>query len=261
MTRTANCTCRICGSAFTKDLSEYGAGASKRLREKIEWAENGGIDLCPDCYKAQKREAEKAEGLTCHIRLGSAFDRDIKAWAVFGGDSYSHKDELKAAGARYTDEYPSKSALSDILGIERTPRAWCLCDTSVEPLLAKAEALGAKIYLPSETDLAVWQAARQTALQAREEKAAEAAANEQEKQAALSELGEKPAWPQSVSDKWPKGAKWNTRIYGKPGNHRIYLSGKEIHITDEEAAAMQDTLKARESWTARKKEIEAQYGA
>lgn len=154
---TANCTCRTCGKNFCKTLYETGAGASKRLADKIAWAENGGITECPECYKARKRAEEKAEGLTCEIRLGNAATAPGKVYAVFGGDTYTHKDALKAAGCHWTQNYPMQRPLMEILSFSEPKHAWVMVSDDAEALADQARELGAvKVTLPSETDLAIW---------------------------------------------------------------------------------------------------------
>lgn len=250
MRQTAICTCRRCGKTFEKELNEYGKGASKRLQEKVEWAENGGIDECTDCWKARQREEEKAAGLTCSIRLSSVYDKTPGVWAVFGGDSYSHKDELKAAGCRWSDEYPDKSVMGDLLGLSRPRKAWVLRGEDPEALIETARNLGAAVTLPDEMEMATWAAARKEVEAIR--------SREQEKtNAALEELGPIPAWPEAVKAQWPEGATWNGKVYGKAGAHRIYLSGKEVYITDEDAEAMERTREARADWRKKKSEIES----
>lgn len=253
MKETANCICRKCGCAFTKELFESGSGAGKRLREKVAWAEGGGIDLCPDCYKAEQRAVERAEGLTCTIRLSNVFDAAVSVCAVFGGDAYTHRDALKAAGARYTDRYPNAHPLNDVLGVSAPRKAWCIFGADVDDLITKAEELGAKVSYPSEGELAAWAALRKGVEDIR-------AKDEAAMQAELAALGEKPAWPESVSAKWPKGATWNTKVYGKRGNYRIYLSGAEISLTDDEADGMRATLAAREAWRKAEAAIKSRYG-
>lgn len=260
---TAHCRCRKCGTAFERELSEYGKGASKRLQEKIAWAEQT-FDLCTDCWKQQKRAEEQAEGLTCAIRLGPATEKASKIYAVFGGDAYTHKEEIKALGARFTEDYPSGKALDDVLGdlmLTRPRPAWVLVGDDLDALTEKVESIGAKVQLPTPDELDVWAALHNEALkyhaQREAEKAAEAAEKAARIAAELEALGPIPRWPESVNNKWPSGAKWNGKVYGRPGNRAIYLSGDKIPLTDDEAARMEQTYEARKQWRARKEEIEA----
>lgn len=256
----ATCTCRTCKKEFTKELYESGKGASKRLREKVEWAENGGIDECPDCWKARQRAEEKAAGLTCEIRLGSVYDQERCLYAVFGGDSYSHKDELKAAGCHWTEEYPEKNVLADALMLGRPRKAWVLRGTEPKDLVDKAKELGATVTIPSEQDLAIWSSFRLDVENRRkkeqEKVEAEAAGKQSRIDAAMAELGPIPAWPESIKAKWPDGARWNGKIYGKAGYRNVFFSGEKVSLTDEEADAMEQTAEARAEWRKKKAEIE-----
>lgn len=158
---TAKCTCEKCGKVFEKQLYTSGAGAYRRLREKIEWAESGGINRCQECYIAEKREKEKEIGLTCDIRLSSPFEKgDVTIWAIYGGDSYTHKEALKAAGARWTSCYPEEHPLYDILGLQEPKKAWCIWGKDIDALISLAEALDAKVTLPDQSTLVMWRAWR-----------------------------------------------------------------------------------------------------
>lgn len=237
----ATCTCRHCGKTFQKELFETGKGASKRLAEKVEWAENGGIDECPDCWKARQRAEQKAAGLTCDIRLSSIYDNALRVFAVFGGDSYPHKDELKSAGCRWTDEYPEGKVVADILSLAHPRPAWVLTGEDPDSLIEKAKSLGATVKLPDPLTLQTWSAARAEVAHLRAKK--------------TEDLGPIPAWPESVREKWPDGASWNGKIYGKPGARRVYFSGSETFLTDEEADLMEKTQKARAEWRQKKEAI------
>lgn len=256
----ATCTCRHCGKTFEKELYEYGKGASKRLDDKVEWAENGGIDECPDCWKARQRTEEKAAGLTCEIRLGSVHDKEPRVFAIFGGDSYSHKDELKEAGCRWTEDYPAGKVMADLLGLSRPRKAWVLYGTDVDAIIDKAKSLCDNVALPDAMEMSTWAAVRGeiAGIRAREEdeKARESAEKQAGIDAALEELGPIPSWPESVKAKWPDGAKWNGKVYGKAGNRNVYFSGEKVTLTDEEAEAMERTSEARDEWRKKKAAIE-----
>lgn len=266
----AHCTCRKCGATFDKELYTSGKGASKALAEKIEWAERGGIDLCTDCWKASKREAEKAAGLTCKIVLGNAMEENPTVYAVFGGDSFTYKDEIKKLGARFTDDYPTGGALFDAIGLGYVPKAWVIrynnMDTikdDLDKLISDLSPLNATIDFPEDMDRRVWASLHAYALAARKERrekeAAAKAEREAAKQAALDELGPRPAWPDRIRDVWPSGGRWNGTVYGKPGKHRVYLGGQEIFISDEEATAMTAALEARREWQSKVDEINKKF--
>ena len=113
MKGTAYCTCKVCGKKFTKTFVDSGRGASDRVDAKVKWAEEGGIDTCPECYATKKQAEIKAQGLTCDVvyRKTSLWSNETspKLYAIFEGDTYPHKDALKAAGCKWTDEYPYRT--------------------------------------------------------------------------------------------------------------------------------------------------------
>jgi len=153
--QTVYLTCPKCGKEFPKEFYESGNGATKRLAEKIEWAKNRADFLCSDCYKKERREAEKEMGLVAEIKVGMFAPNEISI--VFTGDTYPHKDELKALGCRWTDEYPS-----DILGVRRPPKAW-VYSTDVDNAEEAYNVIvksGAKFEIPDNFDIAIFQAFR-----------------------------------------------------------------------------------------------------
>lgn len=153
--QTVDLICPKCGKEFPKEFYESGTGATKRLAEKIEWAKNRADFLCPDCYKKERRETEKEMGLVAEIKVGLFAPNEISI--VFTGDTYPHKDELKALGCRWTDEYPS-----DILGVRRPPKAW-VYTTDVDKAEDACNVIiksGAKFEIPDNFDMAIFQAFR-----------------------------------------------------------------------------------------------------
>ena len=252
----ATCTCRICGKNFDKELYEFGKGASSRLAEKIKWAENGGIDECPDCWKSRK--------LTCQIRLGNAATEPDKIYAVFGGDSYSHKDALKAAGCRWTEYYPQSGALAELISVQRPRPAWVLKSDDMDVLLDAATSLGATVSMPSSEDIAIWaslvEAGKDYKAKTEAEAAEKEAQNKARMEAEIAGLGNIPQWPESVKARWPSGATWNCKVYGKKGRRSIYLSGNKVEITDDEADAMETAHAAREAWREKRDAIKKKYG-
>lgn len=254
----AICTCRGCGNHFEKELITYGKGASKELSEKVKWAEEGGIDLCAECWKKE----QEAKGLICDIRLPNPSDvDDYKLYAIFSGDSYRYREQLTAMGAVYTRYYPEGKVIADVIGLVMPKKAWVLRYNTIEEAQSELEALCSEINYPSEQEILLWQSWRAETLEYRA-KAAEQEAHEQaeraaKRQEALDKLGPIPAWPENIRAKWPDGATWNGKIYGKKGNRCIYLSGEKIDITDDDAAEMERTYEARRTWREQKKALES----
>lgn len=263
---TANCTCRTCGKKFTKDLYESGAEATKRLREKIEWAESGGITECTDCWKARKRAEEKAQGLTCEIRVGDALTEPDAIYAIYGGDTYSHKDALKGAGCLWTDNYPAKGALTTLLARTAPRPAWVMKGTDPQELVKIASDLGAaSIQYPDPMELQLWASmvAQGKQIKTKEAEAkAQADAEAQAQYAAeLAALGAEPDYPDTVRTKLPSGTNFNGVIDGEAGAYYIVVHGRVVHLTDDEAAAMTATYKAWIEWLKKKAAIDEKYGA
>jgi hypothetical protein len=93
----------------------YGPG--KDRDSKAAWL---GRQLCTECWKAEKREAEKTEPVSAEL-IYNAFSQGAYL-AVTQGDTYSIKDALKAAGCRWM-EYQSNH---DILGLNKPRKAWMM---------------------------------------------------------------------------------------------------------------------------------------
>lgn len=165
---TAKVTCRKCGKEFEKEFYDSGSGAYKRLESKVEWAERSGSFLCSDCYKVEKREKDKAMGLVAEIKLGLFAPDEISI--VFKGDTYPHKDKLKALGCRWTDEYPS-----DLFGMTRPPKAWVYTtdvDKAEEALdvIIKSEA---NFELPDTLETTLFQEFRKRLSEKKQKRSAE----------------------------------------------------------------------------------------
>jgi hypothetical protein len=60
----------------------------------------------------------------------------------------------------------------------------------------------------------------------------------------------KPAEPEILV-----GHQWNRKIYGKEGNHSVYLDGNKVEITDEQAKELEQYLLARTEYGDKVNEI------
>ena len=261
---TATCTCATCGATFTRTTTK----ANRREADAWEaWAVKH-YDECPTCWGKRQRAEEAEAGLIAKVRLGNPYDGKPALWMVLYGDTYSIKDQLKALGARWCDDYPSAeggAGASLLYGMttSRPSKRWAICLTDEEQLPAKATALselGFDVQYPDADTMGMWHMVHAEVLRLKEAEDAEKEAKEaeaaEEKAKKLEELGPKPAYPAEISALWPDGAKWNGRIYGKKGHYRVYFSGEEVHITDKQKEMMEQTLAAREAWEEKKDEIE-----
>lgn len=78
-------------------------------------------------------------------------------------------------------------------------------------------------------------------------------AEQAERKAALDALGPKPEYSDEMRSFFPNGTTWNRKFYGKAGKYRIYISGKEVSVTDAQKSEMEKALESRDAWEARKK--------
>lgn len=114
---TATCTCATCGATFTRTK------ICRNRREADGWETwaAANFDECAACYtarKASEREAAAAAEtelpLTLHM-TGYPDRHNTPVVLFFGGDTVSHKDDIKALGAVIDDsivdtEYLAKQA-------------------------------------------------------------------------------------------------------------------------------------------------------
>lgn len=159
-----------CGHEGSVQL--YGSGAE---RERKKWYyENRG--LCPECLEKKReadrearRAAEKEAGLCVAFRAGMR--RDLEkvdgeerivasrvVFAVFEGDTYPRKEELKAIGARWRDDYPGGSALGYIVGASRPCKRWVveINEDNAEEKVGEIAELGANVVeLPDDLSASV----------------------------------------------------------------------------------------------------------
>ena len=146
--------------------------------------------------------------------------------------------------------------------MSRPLKRWAICLNDIEQLpdaVEKLERLGFTIQFPEEGVITTYRLIhneikkKQAAEQ--EKKAAAQAQKEAEQKAALEALGPKPAYSEEIHSFFPAGTTWNRKFYGKSGKYRVYISGKEVFITDEQKKEMEATLEARDAWEDKKAAI------
>lgn len=259
---TATCTCKFCGNTFIRTTTR----ANRRDADSwVEWAK-ANFDVCNACYAKQAAEKEKAKGLIAKVRLGDPYNEKMDVFFVLFGDTYPLKEDLKAIGCRYTDDYPEdESTLGSTLfyGMSaKTPmKRWaihCLFEEGKEKV-QKLTDLGFKVVYPGQEAQMMWahvhaEAAAQKDAK-RAEEAAAAAEEKAEKQKKLDELGPIPAWPEDILSIWPAGARWNGKFYGRAGRYSVYLGGEKVDLSDTQKEEMEKTSEARAAWWKRKEEI------
>ena len=265
---TAICTCRKCGQKFEK-VNRY-CHSRKEADDWERWAEDT-YDLCGKCWYQEQKEEEQKKDLYVDIRFNTSYimsndDGDCELAFVFGGNSYPKKDEIKAIGGVWTDNYPTEGAFKSLFGASFTPKRWvlfCALD-ELNETVKKVEDIGAKINnVPTNMDIAVYEDINRRKRQQKEEVKKkieqEKEEKQKEKQKLLDELGPIPPWPDDIAEKWPDGTTWNGKIYGKEGYYNVYFSGKNVRITNEQKEEMEKTSELRDEWKKKKKEIEDKF--
>lgn len=247
-------TCTKCGATFVKE--KRGCLNRSEADSWETWAENN-FDLCPSCYGEQMQEEKKARGLLLSVRLRSPHNpTEEKCVAlIYDGDTYSHKDALREMGATWTDEYPSeREQLAGgmfLFNSRQYSKRWVINCTpeQVGEFLKRSIDLGAEIIEGiDDMQLTTWAAIHNQVLANQAEKDAEKAEKDAAKAEKIKALGALPAWPEEIDQKWPAGANWNKKFYGKPGSWAIYLNNQKISISNELKIEMEKTLKLRSEW-------------
>lgn len=144
----------------------------KKAEEWEEWAAQH-YDECSECYRERKRAEKKAQGLVMRIRLCNPFEAARGRYQlviVFDGDTYPYKDRLKARGAVWTDEYPTKeelmagSTLAGLFMFREAPKKWvvyieqfCELNEKLSELMTEFKNDGARIVeQPSDANIQLW---------------------------------------------------------------------------------------------------------
>lgn len=99
----AHCKCKKCGEVFTREKKCCNRNDADRWES---WTE-ANFDLCGQCFAKEQKEREAAEDMYVDVRINStaAFYEDIEKRGVvaivFGGNTESRKDEIKALSAHW----------------------------------------------------------------------------------------------------------------------------------------------------------------
>lgn len=225
-----------CGHEGTVEL----LGKEKDRQRTLEWYERTG--LCPECYKAKKKEEVENTPLMLNVKI-EPFQQQIVL--IFTGNTMPVKDRIKEKGYRW-GELPT-AGLNDIFSM-KVEKGWHKevsikgrTEEEIQEIL-KNELTNVKELEPklkneiNPADLVMLANARLA---------------EQERQEKIDSIP-KPEKPE-VLLKNP--GKWNGTVYGKSGNKQIYIDNKKVTITDEEAKAIEEYLKAKEEYKKKIAEI------
>ncbi len=187
--------------------------------------------------------------------MGDPYGRSDDVWIDLYGDTYPIKDDLKKRGAVWTDDCPQSDGMADVLlsgfSMRRPMNRWAIRLDNLEKLsgkIAELEELGFTVQFPSKESIAAYRAIR-AKVDGRN------AAEQAERKAALDALGSKPQYSDEIQAFFPAGTTWNRKFYGKAGKYRVYISGKEVNVTDAQKDEMEKTLESRDAWEASKQEI------
>lgn len=206
---TATCTCATCGATFTRTK------ICRNRREADGW----------ETWAAAAAETELP--LTLHM-TGYPDRHNTPVVLFFGGDTVSHKDDIKALGYRWSfaDDYITYG-----YSVQRGEQKWIKVAPQEDAYdeIERAKALGAVID-DSIVDT---------------EYLAKQAAAKRERIAAAEASGiTEPVKP----DCYPAG-RWNGKVYGTAAyGYRIYVDNAEVQISNDDADALKRYAKALAAW-------------
>lgn len=222
---TATCTCATCGATFTRTK------ICRNRREADGWETwaAANFDECAACYTARKAAAAAETELPLTLHMTGYPDRhNTPVVLFFGGDTVSHKDDIKALGYRWSfaDDYITYG-----YSVQRGEQKWIKVAPQEDAYdeIERAKALGAVID-DSIVDT---------------EYLAKQAAAKRERIAAAEASGiTEPVKP----DCYPAG-RWNGKVYGTAAyGYRIYVDNAEVQISNDDADALKRYAKALAAW-------------
>lgn len=210
-----------CG--HSREIQLYGKGSDRE--RKIGWLE--GQD-CPQCWAAAKRESEAKQPITATVSMYMGTDTDGRALVQIAltGGTINRKEDIKALGYRWGEV---SGGVMGFLSISAPQKAWVLTIsyTIVEDCLKKLSGIAEKIEMKiSPLDIELMKKFESD----RKEKELQVAIRAEEIKSIP--VPEKPAC-------YPCG-RWNKKVYGnKKYGYRIYIDGKETHISDSDAVSLE----------------------
>lgn len=197
-------------------------GKTSERERKLDWLT---YQNCWRCEKKEKDEADAKKPIKATVRMtGTVNDGKITLEIALTGGTINRKDDIKAAGFRWTEP---QAGVFNLLSTKVPDKCWVknysvpldVTEESLTELFRKnLEPLGveeteSKI---SQIDVAMMK---------------KSAEKEEEKKEKTNKLV-KPEKPESHPTN--KGGKWNGNYYGKKGNRNFYVDGKNYEMTDEE---------------------------
>lgn len=247
-----------CGhGSTTKNLT----GKISEREKYVTWAEANMV--CPECFKAQKAAEDATAPKLATINLVPAAEPIIAI--EISGQVEANKAALYSLGYRWSDS--TTGGLMGYLSLKRPNRVLAslhqltATDTGatwIGDQAAALEQLGYEIKNTlSELDLAYIAklvadrqdaAAAKTAAKTRLD-----AIKATDPRPEISPLRKRIAELEAKS-----GAKWNGKIYGKPGSYNFYVADTKYKISDQEFDEREKINRAISAWDAKyQAEIEA----
>lgn len=216
-----------CGHEDTVELF----GKMSDRERKIEYFKSDG--LCKDCYKKKMREQEKSKGLIFNIAVLPDIDENdgsILFYMWFSGDTISNKEIIKSLGYSWGE--------NEVDDDWRPHMAWSktVKERDLHDEISKVESIGAK-----RTEKIYNEFYYKTAL------------NKQKKW--KEKMGEIESIPKPKAPNVLIGHRWNYKVYGKSGNHSIYLDGEKVNISDEQVKELKDYITEKEEYKKKVEEI------
>lgn len=114
----------------------------KHQEDRLPWYERNA--LCPDCWREEQRKKEKQMGLIVNVSAIPNVGKPLlQVW--FSGDTYSHKEEIKALGGW---RYDALKRQTDYMTM-RVQKAWnkVISPDMLEETLEEACGIGARLNL------------------------------------------------------------------------------------------------------------------
>jgi len=211
-----------CGHSATVQLF----GPQKERDRKIDWMQQGD---CPACWGEKQRAAEAEKPVTATVSL--CFEQGGNLQIALTGGTMPLKEQIKKSGFRWVEQ---TAGIIGFLSTKKPRKAWVKIIPLAGDLVSDQEAInqaisGLQDICPDmEIDIQI-NLIDMATLQGIRELEAERAAEKKAKDA--EKAAEKPVAPDIVKGK----GNWNGKVYGLSGSQNIYLNGKQVKLTDEEA--------------------------
>lgn len=225
-------------------------GPTKDRERRIAWLESNKV--CKDCWIRQEKERDTRAERVAYVHGDGV---NLQIIVRISGGIEENEAALRDLGFEWSRDYGGVEGLLSV----REPRL-ALCRfhpfTSVAEMEAWVSGVGAEIaplgykiiVQVSDIEISMFRESLQRKAQQDAERAEKIAANP---------APTRPAWYQAAFDaaKAATGGpvKTNGQIYGGKGRQRIYISGQEVALTDDQADELRAYQAARSAHIAASK--------